>query len=233
MIVNNMAKIVRQLAARHGHLGGAVRERIESLVLTGTIAAGARVNELKLAREFRVSRGVVREALRALERAGLLEAVPNRGVFVRRVSLEHALQLYDIRAGLAAVAGQLLARRATRAQVDMLCTIYARMEQARSARNTGRFYAANLLFHSRIIDFAGNPRLAEMSEAVRNELQLYLRDAVIGPAQLRDSQSEHKALLDAIGDGDGERAGRLFAAHILAGKQRMLDYLGGQASAAA
>jgi DNA-binding FadR family transcriptional regulator len=60
-----------------------------------------------------------------------------------------------------------------------------------------------------------------------------LRDAVIGPAQLKASQAEHKALLDAISNGDSERAGRAFGAHILAGKQRMLDYLGGQAPAAA
>ena len=233
MIVNNMPRIVGQLGARHGHLGGAVRERIEALVLTGAIPAGGRVNELQLARQLKVSRGVVREALRALEHAGLLEAIPNRGVFVRKVSLEDALQLYDIRAGLAAVAGQLLARRATRTQIALLRAIYARMERARNARDATRFYAANLLFHSQIIEFAGNPRLLAMSEAVRNELQLYLRDAVIGPAQLKASQAEHKALLDAISNGDSERAGRAFGAHILAGKQRMLDYLGGQAPAAA
>jgi DNA-binding GntR family transcriptional regulator len=233
MIVNNMARIVGQFRARHGHLGGAVRERIEHLVLTGAIPAGERVNELRLARQLKVSRGVVREALRALERAGLLEAIPNRGVFVRKVSLEDALHLYDIRAGLAGVAAQLLARRATGAQLATLRAIYARMERACGARDVARFYAANLLFHAQIIALAGNPRLVAMSEAVRNELQLYLRDAVIGPAQLKASQAEHKALLDAISRGDSERAGTAFAAHILAGKQRMIDYLGGQAPAAA
>jgi DNA-binding GntR family transcriptional regulator len=227
MIVNNMPRIVGQFRARHGHLSGAVRERIEQLVLAGAIPAGARVNELRLAGELKVSRGVVREALRALERAGLLQAIPNRGVFVRKVTLEDALHLYDMRAGLAAVAAQLLARRATRAQIARLRATYAGMERASSARDVAAFYAANLRFHSQIIEFAGNPRLAAMSEAVRNELQLYLRDAVIGPARLKASQAEHKKLLDAIGRGDSERAGAAFAAHILAGKQRMLDYLCG------
>ena len=65
-----------------------------------------------------------------------------------------------------------------------------------------------------------------MSEAVRNELQLYLRDAVVGPAQLKKSQAEHRAILDAIVEGDAEAAGAAFESHILAGKQRMLEYLG-------
>ena len=221
-----MAKIVRLFETTHGHLGGTVRSHIEDLVLNGAIAAGERINELRLSRTLKVSRGPVREALRALEHAGLLVAIPNRGVFVRKVALEDALQLYDVRAGLARVAGRLLARQVDKAQVTRLRTVLARMERACAARDVAAYYAANLIFHSHLIDFAGNPRLAAFSEAVRNELQLYLRDAVAGPQQLRQSQAEHRAILGAIVDGDAERAGAAFEAHILAGKQRMLDYLG-------
>ena len=70
-----------------------------------------------------------------------------------------------------------------------------------------------------------------MSEAVRNEAQLYLRDAVLGPAQLKRSQAEHRAVLDAIAKGDAESAGAAYEAHILAGKQRMLDYMGRRGAA--
>jgi DNA-binding FadR family transcriptional regulator len=70
-----------------------------------------------------------------------------------------------------------------------------------------------------------------MSEAVRNELQLYLRDAVVGPAQLKKSQAEHRAVVDAVVEGDAAAAGAAFEAHILAGKQRMLEYLGSNGAA--
>jgi DNA-binding GntR family transcriptional regulator len=79
-----------------------------------------------------------------------------------------------------------------------------------------------------LIEYAGNPRLTAVSESVRNELQLYLRDAVVGPARLRKSQTEHRQILEGIVDGDVERAAAAFESHILAGKQRMLEYLGGR-----
>jgi len=233
IIVNNMERPAKPLDTRHGHLGEAARARIEQLVLTGAIAAGERVNELKLAAEFNTSRGPVREALRALEHAGLLLAIPNRGVFVKKVDLADALDLYDVRAGLARVTGRLVAQRASKAQMAKLRATFATMERACRARDLAGFYSSNLHFHSQLIEFAANPRLTAMSEAVRNELQLYLRDAVVGPAQLKKSQAEHRAILDAVVDGDAETAGTAFEAHILAGKQRMLEYLGSHGTAIA
>ena len=226
IIVNNMKRAAKPLDTRHGHLGSAARARIEQLVLTGVIPAGERVNELKLAGEFKISRGPVREALRALEHSGLLLAIPNRGVFVKKVDLADALNLYDVRAGLARVTGRLVAQRASKAQVAKLRATFANMERACRARDTAGFYSGNLHFHSQLIEFAANPRLTAMSEAVRNELQLYLRDAVVGPAQLKKSQAEHRAVLDAIVEGDAEAAGAAFESHIMAGKQRMLEFLG-------
>ena len=224
-----MEKVLRPnrvAGARHGQLGSVVHSRVEELILTGAISAGERVNELRLASQLGVSRGLVREALRALEYAGLLAAVPNRGAFVRKVALDDALHLYDIRAGLARVAGRLLARRVTRIELARLRATFERMERACAARDVATYYAGNLAFHSQLIELAGNPRLTAMNESVRNELQLYLRNAVVGPTQLKESQAEHRAILQANIKGDAERAGAAFEAHILAGKQRMLDNLG-------
>ena len=216
----------RAVAAGHGHLSGAVHDRIERMVLTGSIAGGERINELRLAHQLKVSRGPIREALRTLERAGLLDAVPNRGMFVRKVALEDALHLYDVRGGLGRTAATLAARRITKPQLARLRATLDRMERAHAARDVAGYYAVNLAFHSQIIECAGNPRLVAVSDAVRNELQLYLRNAVLGHGRLAESQAEHRTIFKAIAEGDAERAGAAFEAHILAGKQRMLDHLG-------
>ncbi|MDB5829685.1 MAG: transcriptional regulator, GntR family [Variovorax sp.] len=233
MIVNNMKKIVQIREAKHGLLGGAVHRRIEDMVLTGQIAAGERINELQLAAQLNVSRGPLREALRALEHAGLLVAIPNRGVFVRKVELADALNLYDVRAGLARVTGRLVARHASRAQIEVLRTVFEQMDRACSKDDVSDFYAGNLAFHSHLLSYAGNARLTTLSESVRNELQLYLRDAVVGPARLRKSQTEHRQILDSIVDGNDEGAALAFELHILAGKQRMLEYLGSRGESVA
>ena len=228
MIVNNMDSTSELTGARHGELGEAVRKRIEHMVLTGAIGAGERINELQLAAQLHISRGPLREALRSLENAGLLVSFPNRGVVVKKVELADALHLYDVRAGLARVTGRLVAQHASREQLDSLRATFDAMDADCAAADVGAFYAGNLSFHSQLIEYAGNPRLTALSESVRNELQLYLRDAVVGPARLRKSQAEHRQILDGIVAGEPEQAAAAFETHILAGKQRMLDYLGGR-----
>ena len=220
---------MRKIVSLHGHLSGAVRARIEQMVLKGEIEAGERINELRLAARLKVSRGPVREALRSLERAGLLVAVPNRGMFVRKVALEEALQLYDVRAGLARVAARLAASRAGPRDLRRLRSLYSRMDEAAAARDAGQFNHWNNAFHAELLELSGNQRLVAMNEAVRNELQLYLGRGVVGPAQLRRSQAEHRAVLEAIERGDAEGAGAAFEAHVLAGKLRLLDYIGARA----
>jgi DNA-binding GntR family transcriptional regulator len=221
-----MGKVLSLASAPHGSRTSGVRERLTQMILTGEIGAGERLHELSLAKQLQVSRGPLREALRALESAGLVTAVPNHGVFVRRVELEDALDMYDIRAGYARVAGRLLARRIVKEQFAKLEALYQRMARACTAGNTTSYYAGNLQFHAMLMQFTGNQRLIAVNEAALNELQLYLRNAVEGSAQLRESQAEHRRILDAIKSGNADRAGAAFESHVLAGKQRMLERLG-------
>lgn len=216
---------MRKIVSIHGHLASAVRDRIAQRVLRGEIEAGARINELRLAATLKVSRGPVREALRGLERAGLLVAVPNRGMFVRKLALEEALHLYDVRAALARLAATLATRRAAPRDVKRLQGLFQRMERA-TAGEPAQFFRWNNAFHAALLALSGNPRLIAMDEAVRNELQLYLGKSVLVSTQMRKSQAEHKAVLAALQAGDAQAAGSAFEAHVHAGKERMLDYIG-------
>src|SRR5687768_9965606 len=95
------------ITARHE----VIRDQVRSMIDNGTLRPGERVNEQALAQQLGVGRNSAREALRSLERTGLIRIVPNRGAEVRKVSLEEALDLYDVRAGIAHVAGRLATMR--------------------------------------------------------------------------------------------------------------------------
>ena len=64
-----------------------VRDELERMILHGDIAPGDRLNEYALAEQLGVSRAPVREAARSLEREGLVTAVANEGVYVRKLGL--------------------------------------------------------------------------------------------------------------------------------------------------
>src|SRR3546814_1508739 len=81
-------------------LTNALEKQIERLIVEGELAPGERLNAIQLAGRFGTSRGPLREATRRLEAKGFVEVIRHRGVFVRQLSFEEALAVYDVRAAL-------------------------------------------------------------------------------------------------------------------------------------
>ena len=193
------------------------------MIMSGELGGGARLNENALASEFDVSRGPVREAVQALAEAGLLTIKRNRGAFVREIGLEDVLHVYDLRAGLARVAGRLAAIRGTASGIARLEALWAAMEAARESREFWRYYDLNRDFHREIVAMTGNPRLIDCHDQTEREVFLFLRRGVTGPSRIDTSNQQHREMLDAIASGDELDAARAFERHVIAGKQRMLD----------
>ena len=203
-----------------------VRESIEQKIYNGDFKPGDSLIESALATELNVSRGPIREATRQLAETGLLTIIKNRGVFVREVSLEEALNLCDLRSGLARVAGRLAALRATPKQIDELWELWEEMEHNRKARRTDDYHEWNDRFHSAIIDASGNARVLDLQHMTDRELHLFSHWGVIAAKRLDQSNIEHRQIIECIEKGDEWGAARAFENHVLNGKQRMLDSLG-------
>lgn len=200
-----------------------IQEEVRAMIADGTLQPGERVNEQALAAKLGVGRNSAREALRSLERSGLVRIVPNRGAEVRKVSLEAALDLYDVRAGIARTAGRLAAARLEADEETQLLGLMEQMEGALKARDGSAYHKLNTEFHDLLMDIAKNQRLIELNDAIEAELSLYLRKGVYTMAQMQLSHSEHKRLVDALCNGRVAESAELFESHILTGKQRMLD----------
>jgi DNA-binding GntR family transcriptional regulator len=128
-----------------------------------------------------------------------------------------------VRGGLARVAGRLIAARLSPDEETALVSLFDRMQEALSTRDSAAYGEANAAFHVHMMAACKNPRLIELNEAVESELNLYLRKGVYSIAQMHHSHDEHRKLLDAVRNGRVHEAAEAFEAHILSGKQRMLD----------
>jgi DNA-binding GntR family transcriptional regulator len=199
------------------------RAQLEQMILSGELQPGDRLNELSLASRLAIGRAHLREAVRALEEARLVQVIANRGAHVRRLELPEALELFDVRAGLARAAGRLAVLRGTRAQINEIRNTHRRMGAAASGAEVAKFHKLNLRFHDLLLEAAANARLREMDLAVRNEMQLYIRQNVSSEAQLRVSYEEHGAIISALSASDGDACGAAFELHILNGKRRLMD----------
>ncbi len=199
-----------------------VQAGIESLIMTGELRGGDRVNEIALSERFGTSRGPIREACRALAQEGLLVAVPNRGVFVRELDLREALEVYDIRSALDELMGRSIAERITDPQIAELWRLIEAMDAAAGDRDLERYYPANLAFHNRLLALASNRRLERLYRSLVKELHLFRRKGLLQQGSMAISNAEHRQIVGAIAARDPIAAGVSMKSHVLAAKQRLL-----------
>jgi len=207
---------------RSASLATAAQQEIERLILGGELPPGAKLTEAVLSERLGVSRGPIREAFRRLEEAGLVRQEKNRGVFVRDIALDEAAEIYDLRAVMDELAGRRLARAITAEQARALRGIVERMEQAARADDADAYHLLNLEFHDRVVEFAGNRKMASMYRKLVKELALARRRNLSEELALPHSAAEHRQILKAIASGDPEVAGRALFEHAESSKQRML-----------
>jgi DNA-binding GntR family transcriptional regulator len=206
-------------------LTGAVQQEIERRILTGEIGAGERLSEVALAASLGVSRGPVREAMRGLMQAGLVDGIANRGVVVRRIGLEEALDLYDLRAVIFGFACETLARRRTQAQLAALEEALREMGAALEAGDKERYYQLNIAFHAHILALSGNRRARATYESVVKEMHLFRRRGLSRVGNIAASLAEHRTIVAAIGAGDAEAAFGAGRTHVRHGRERFVASL--------
>ena len=210
---------------RSESLSRLVEREVERMILAGELSPGQRLNEGSLAQRLQVSRGPVREALRGLERSGLVTSVVNRGVFVREVSLAEALEAYEVRAALLGMVGHKLARSADPDLIDRLEMLWREMAQAVEADDLDAYYPVNVAFHRCLMEGARNRRMLEIYESLVNELHLFRRRSLVEGGRMAESNEEHRAIIDAIRASDGEGAAALLEQHVSHGRDRLLAAL--------
>ena len=200
-----------------------VQHEIERAILAGEYGPGAKLNEAALALRMGVSRGPVREAFRMLDEAGLVRTEKNRGVFVRDIPLDEAIEIYELRAAMEELVGRQLARHMTPEQRLEAESIVQAMDGAVANQDELGYHQLNLRFHDRLVEMAGNRKLAAIYRKLVKEIALIRRRNLSAVGVLPVSASEHRDILQAIDSGDPERAGRVMFDHALDGKERTMQ----------
>lgn len=209
-----------------------VQSELERRIISGEIAAGAKLNETDVAGALGVSRGPVREAFRALSQAGLVSVEKNRGVFVRQVSLAEASEYYEVRAALEGLIGRLAAQRITAEEVGQLRAMVRRMHRVQKTRRAEDYFALNVEFHDLLARAARNNALLANYRSVVNQLDLYRRATIsrsVGNIPL--STQEHEAIVEAVAARNEAKAESLLVRHVLVSRERLRASLAAAAPA--
>jgi DNA-binding GntR family transcriptional regulator len=203
----------------------AVYQHVEAMIATREFLPGSKLNELALASALGISRSLLREAVRLMEKSGLVRIEPNRGVFVRELDIKGVLDLFEVRAGLARVAGQLAAQRSSPKANAQLKKLLDQMEKQKAASSFEKYFAMNTLFHSLIFELANNERLTSLENMLSSEMHLFRRQNLLRNRQLQISHGEHEKIVEAIAANDASKASAAFEKHIRSGRQRFMEMI--------
>lgn len=205
---------------RTSSLTGVLEHELEHLILTGELKPGERLNEIQLSTRFGTSRGPLREATRSLQAKGLVDIVRNRGVFVRSISAQESLEIYDIRAALFGLAGRLLADVVNDRILARLTEFVDEMDVIADAKDFDRYYPVNLAFHSYLINSTGNATLAKEYKSLVDKLHLCRARGLVRAGGLAVSNREHREMVEALASGNREQAHEAFFCHVERSKNR-------------
>lgn len=203
-------------------LASVVQAELERMILSGELAPGEKLTEMALAARLGVSRGPLREAFRMLDEAGLVRTEKNRGVFVRDIPIDEAVEIFDLRAAMDELVGRRLAESITPAALREIRALVESMEQAVKAKDAYNYHLLNLKFHDRLVELAGNSKLTAIYRKLIKELSLFRRLNLADDWLMPISAGEHRQIYKAIASGDADAAGKAMFNHVIESKERTI-----------
>jgi len=199
----------------HRPLREIVYEELKRQILIGEIAPGTRMMEVELAADMGVSRTPVREAIRKLEKEGLVTIEPRRGAYASDISIKDIEDVLEVRQDLEGMAAALAAAKATREQKEALRAATEAYKNAVATGDVKEMIRHDEAFHKLIVNCSDNKTLIQLISQVQ-ELALRFRYIYYDDfSRFENQPMEHKEIFDAIISGDTEKARKAADEHIL------------------
>ena len=207
-------------------LADSVFKQLRIAIVKGELPPGSKVNEPQLSKQYGISRGPLREAIRRLEGCKLVEITPNIGANVVSLNIRQVIEIYEIRESLEGLACRLAAEKANREDCRSLRDLLTNHAQQIQSENGRLYYQKedDLDFHYLIVQLSGNSRLFNLlCDELYHLLRLYRVQTSSSPSRPVQAFKEHHQIVDAIENGDGELAELLMRRHVSSAKETLMQ----------
>lgn len=207
------------------HLHERVADDLRARIITGQFEPGAKLAVNVLAEEIGVSLTPLREALKLLATENLIDLMPNRGASVSQVTVQQTRNLFEVIAGIEALAAELACKRMTKADHAELQALHEDMHAFSGAADRGRYFDVNRRIHDRIVDFARNPILSDQRGRLAQQAERVRYIALGNEARREEAMQEHLDLMAASAERDADRARRIWRKHLIASGEQTIAFL--------
>lgn len=198
----------------HGSLGNKIFVLLRDRILNDEYENGQKLNELALANELKISRTPIREALKQLELEGLVESIPNKGVYVKGFSPRDIDDMFEIRLSLEGLAIQLAIERMDEEHLVRIKDVFELMEFYTAKKDQEKINDLNILYHETIYQATQSTYFEQLLKDVHYYVSVTSRHSITRPERLESALEEHRAILDTIIEGDKDKAKETIQKHI-------------------
>lgn len=200
-----------------------VYEAIVEDICTGRLAPGAPLRQEQLAERFHVSRQPVQQALLLLRNQGLVREYGRRGLEVTPLDRDFVRHLYELRGLMEGNSARLAAGRSSGEWLEQIQGVVDAGGRAFAERAFSQMIKADVDFHRMVVAAAGNPLLTESADVMWRNVQRVMGEVLLQGGSPAWVWEDHAAILEAIRDGDGDRAEALARRHAQRGERLILD----------
>jgi DNA-binding GntR family transcriptional regulator len=205
-------------------LGDRVYQALKHDIITGFFQSGEPLSEKVLARRYRGSRTPVREAAVRLQQENLLLVVPNRGYFVKHITVNELIELYEYRAAVEGACAELAAQKGADESVLEELARVGDMHFTQGDRESYEtFIVADTAFHIGLAQLTRNHLLLQSVRDIRCQMERIMYAAMDLQYYGESPAHEHAGILQAIRDRDPARARQLMQEHIFISKDKVLQ----------
>jgi DNA-binding GntR family transcriptional regulator len=191
-----------------------VLDKLRNAIISTQLKPGQRLVERELCKALDVSRTSVREALRHLESEGLVQYTSHRGPSVTLLSLEDVKNIYELRAALEGLAGELFCRRASAQQISLLQETTDALGKAFDRSEVSDILACTQDFYEQLLEGSCNAELDASLNRLLARIMVLRAGTIAQPGRWKDSLKEMQAIMQAIAKRDGEAARKACVAHV-------------------
>lgn len=196
-------------------LSAAVTSRLRDMIVEGTLAPGARLNERVLCEQLAVSRTPLREAFKTLEVEGLVDLLPNRGAVVAQMSIADIEQTFEVMSALEGLSGKLACERITDREVAEIRAMHFEMLAAHARQDLPSYYRINHAIHDMINAAAGNAVLTQTYMQINSRIQSLRFRSNFNQEKWDAAVKEHSEMLAALEKRDGAALSAILQQHLL------------------
>lgn len=214
-MMNKKEKLLKKMQIQgYKPLREIVFETLRQAIVQGDMEPGTRLMEVQLAEKLGVSRTPVREAIRQLELEGLVMMVPRKGAYVAGLSTKDCIEVLEIRAALEGLAAQLAAQKVNHKEIQGLSQAYERFCHYVREKDIQGLIDEDVTFHDIIYSASRNERLIQLISGLREQVQRFRVAYISQFDKASDLVEEHRQILQAISQGEGDQARALSEKHI-------------------